>query len=83
MRHTLATAQTKRQVSALVARIETERYPNLGKVYETRWGTISVSVTDTDTGEKVLSGITAGGKWSVQVSTDIAEHFKLPLWKDS
>ena len=82
MRHTLATAQTRKQVETLVKQIETERYPGLGKVYATRWGNITVSVTDTDSGEKVLSGVTAGGKWSVQVSADIAQHFNLPLWKD-
>lgn len=73
--NTLATAQNKRQVNALVAQLEA-----LGDT-ETRWGNTTVSVKRN--GVKILGGATAGGKWCVQVSTDVAEQFKLPLWKDS
>lgn len=76
--HTLASVQTRKQLDALIARIEAR---TAGRACSVRWGNISVSVLDN--GAKVLSSITANGRqWSVQVSADIAAELSLPLWKD-
>lgn len=73
--HTLSTPQTRKQVAALVARIQA-LYPGS----TTRHSTFITVVQCED--KKLLSAVTAGGKWSVQVSTNIAEELALPLWKD-
>ena len=73
--HTLSQAQSKRNLKALVAMI-VAAYP--GAVVSE--GSITLLVKHE--GRKLLSAITAGGPWSVQVTTDIAERFMLSLWKD-
>lgn len=74
--HTLAIAQTLKQLTALVTRIQA-----LHPSATVRNSNFIIVVHCDD--KKLLSAATAGGKWSVHVSANIAEEFKLPLWKDS
>lgn len=57
-----------------------DKLSNNGYVLQ-RTTTLCITYHDAE-GKRALSSIGRGGNWSVQVSAEVAEKFKLKLWKD-